>query len=111
MIEAGVARNFEQPRLENVDALQPIDCQHHLDEGRLRYVFPFAVIAEHRAHEAADATLVEFDERAHGRLVSGARLLDCGGEVRRGLAAHRKVKGAVAHPVVRGSSRFAYEFA
>src|SRR5271156_1111066 len=111
MVEAGIARDPEQPRLENLDRLEPLDSQYHLYESSLRDIFPFTVVAQHRSHESPDAPLVALDNRANRGLFSCPRPLDRRGEIRRGLMPHRRAKVPVAHPAVRGSRQSENGFA
>ena len=70
LIDAGVAREPEQPRLELRRRLQAIERTHHLDEDLLREVLDVVTSAGHGVNESGDPMLVADNELPLGRFVA-----------------------------------------
>ena len=66
LVDAGVARQPEQPRLELRRRLQTIQGADHLDKNLLRQVFDVIASARHGVNESRDAMLVADDELTLG---------------------------------------------
>jgi hypothetical protein len=70
LIDARIAREPEQPRLELRRRLQPIECPDHLDEHLLRQIFDVITSAGHGINEASDPMLVADNELPLGGFVA-----------------------------------------
>ena len=70
LIDARVAREPEQPRLELGRRLQTIERPDHLDEHLLRQIFNIITSASHSINKAGDAMLVTDNELPLGGFVA-----------------------------------------
>jgi len=70
MIDAGIARHPEEPRLELRRILQSPDRANHLDEHLLREVFDRIAPARNRENETRDSPLIAHDQRMLRRFLS-----------------------------------------
>ena len=70
LIDAGIAREPEQPRLELCRSLQTIDGANHLDEHLLRQIFHIITSPCHSINDAGNAVLVTDDELTLGGFVA-----------------------------------------
>ena len=64
LIDAGVAREAEQPRLELRGRLQPIQRADHLDKNLLRQVLDVIAAISHGVDKAGDPVLIRNDKLA-----------------------------------------------
>jgi len=69
-VERRVARDREQPALELVAALEPVDRVDRPDEGILSDILGFGPVAQHAREEIVDAVEVAFVEDGEGILVA-----------------------------------------
>ena len=70
LINAGVAREPEEPRLELRGRLQAIDGTDHLDENLLREIFDVIAAAGHGVNEAGNSVLITDNELPQGGFVA-----------------------------------------
>jgi hypothetical protein len=70
LIDAGVPREPEQPRLELRRGLQPVERPDHLDEDLLGQVLHVIAAAGHGVNEACDPVLVADNELPLGSFVA-----------------------------------------
>ena len=88
LVDAGVAREAEEPRLELRGRLQAVDGPHHLDEDLLGEVLDLVAAVGDREHEPGDAVLVRDDELMQRGLLAALRAANQLGEVCRGGFIH-----------------------
>ena len=70
LIDAGVAREPEQPRLELRGRLQPIERADHLDENLLREILDVVTSSGHGVNKAGDPMLIADNELPLGDFVA-----------------------------------------
>jgi hypothetical protein len=70
LIDAGVAREAEEPRLKLRRRLQTVEGADHLDEDLLRQIFDVIAASGHGVNEARDAMLVGDNELTLGVFVA-----------------------------------------
>jgi len=76
VIDAGVAREPEEPRLELRRSLQAVERADHLDENLLGQVLDGVAAIDHGIHESSHAVLVADNELALGPLVTALSAAD-----------------------------------
>jgi hypothetical protein len=70
LVDAGVAREAEEPRLELRRCLQPVEGTDHLDEDLLGQILHVIAAAGHGENEAGHAVLVSDNELPLGGFVA-----------------------------------------
>jgi hypothetical protein len=70
LIDAGIAREPEQPGLELRRGLEPVDRPDHLDENLLGQVLHVIASSGHGVHEACHAMLIADNELTLGSFVA-----------------------------------------
>ena len=62
LVDAGIAREAEQPRFKLRRGLQPVDGTHHFDKDLLGQILDVITPVGHRENETCDAMLIGDDE-------------------------------------------------